>query len=235
MSVKRFFQIFLIVFFISVFLALMITSTAQISLKTSAMPSRALPHIVIDAGHGGEDGGAVNGEVLEKTINLSIAKNTCDYLRFLGFETEMTRTDDQDLSTEGENTKERKYNDMKKRLQIFNASQNNVVMSIHQNQFSDISSHGTQVFYSPNHENSLRLADAIKHSVTAQLQPENERKSKPAGKEIFLLKNATVPAVIVECGFLSNPAEREKLIQDSYQKEISFAVTTGFLDYWNTN
>ena len=127
------------------------------------------------------------------------------------------------------------YNDMKKRLQIFNAAQNNVVMSIHQNQFSNTSSHGTQVFYSPNHENSLRLADAIKHSVTAQLQPENERQSKPAGKEIFLLKNATVPAVIVECGFLSNPAEREKLIQDSYQKDISFAITTGFLDYWNTN
>lgn len=235
MNVKRFFQVFLIVFFISVFLALMITSTAQISLKTSAMPTKTLPHLVIDAGHGGEDGGAVNGEVLEKTINLSIAQDTHDLLRFFGFETEMTRTDDSDLSTEGDNIKERKYNDMKTRLRIFNAARNNVVLSIHQNQFSDTASHGTQVFYSPNHENSLKLADSIKHSVTAQLQPDNERQSKPAGKEIFLLKNAEIPAVIVECGFLSNAEEREKLIQNAYQKDISFAITTGFLDYWNTN
>ncbi len=184
MNIKRFAAVFLIVFFLSVFIALMVTSTARITLRTAAMPQKSMPHIVIDAGHGGEDGGAVSGDgVPEKEINLAIAKDTDDLLTFFGFDTEMTRTDDGDLSTEGDNTKQRKNSDMKK--------SDNTVISIHQNKFSDTSSHGTQVFYSPNNEKSLLLADAIKFSVKSQLQPDNERLSKPAGSGIYLLKNTT--------------------------------------------
>lgn len=235
MKIKRFISVFLIVFFLSVFIALMVTSTLKISLKTSAMPSKKLPHLIIDAGHGGEDGGAVSSDgVLEKGINLAISNNTADTLRLFGFDVEMTRTDDDALSTEGDTVKVRKYNDMKMRLDIFNSSEDNVIISIHQNKFTNSSSRGTQVFYSPNNEESLRLADAIKFSVNSQLQPDNERLSKPADSGIYLLKNTTQPAVIVECGFLSNPEECSLLVTDEYQKQMSFAVTTGFLDFFNT-
>lgn len=235
MKIKRFVSIFLIVFFLSVFIALMVTSTLKITLKTSAMPSRQLPHIIIDAGHGGEDGGAVSNDgVLEKGINLAISNDTADTLRLFGFDVEMTRTDDGALSNEGDTVKARKYNDMKMRLDMFNSSEDNVIISIHQNKFSDRSSHGTQVFYSPNNEESLLLADSIKFSVKSQLQPNNERLSKPADSGIYLLKNTTQPAVIVECGFLSNPEECSLLVTEEYQKQMSFAVTTGFLDFFNT-
>ena len=235
-NIKRFAAVFLIVFFLSVFIALMVTSTARITLNTAAMPKTPMPHIVIDAGHGGEDGGAVSGDgVPEKESNLAIAHDTNDLLTFFGFDTEMTRTSDADLSTDGENTKQRKNSDMKNRLKIFNSSGNNAVISIHQNKFSDTSSRGTQVFYSPNNDRSLLLADAIKFSVKSQLQPDNERLSKPAGSGIYLLKNATQPAVIVECGFLSNREECEKLKTAEYQRQMAFAITTGFLDYYNTN
>ena len=236
MNIKKYAAIFLIVFFLSVFITLMVTSTANITLRTAAMPVKQMPQLVIDAGHGGEDGGAVSSDgVLEKEINLSIATNTYDLLTFFGFDAEMTRTDDGDLSTEGNNTKQRKNSDMKKRLQIYNASDNNIIISIHQNKFSNNTSSGTQVFYSTNNERSLLLADAIKYSVTTQLQPENERQSKPAGNGIFLLKNTTRPAVIVECGFLSNKEECAKLVTEVYQKQMAFAVSTGFIDYFHTN
>ena len=136
MNIKKYAAIFLIVFFLSVFITLMVTSTANITLRTAAMPVKQMPHLVIDAGHGGEDGGAVSSDgVLEKEINLSIATNTYDLLTFFGFDAEMTRTDDGDLSTEGNNTKQRKNSDMKKRLQIYNASDNNIIISIHQTSF----------------------------------------------------------------------------------------------------
>lgn len=124
---------------------------------------------------------------------------------------------------------------MKKRLSIFNSSENNTIISIHQNKFSNTASHGTQVFYSPNNDNSTSLAEAIHFSVKTQLQPDNERKCKPSDDGIYLLKNTTQPAVIVECGFLSNREECAKLADEGYQKQMSFAITTGFLDYINTN
>ena len=236
MNIKKYVAVFLIVFFISVFIALMVTSTAHITLRTAAMPQKKMPHIVIDAGHGGEDGGAVSSDgVPEKEINLTIAQDADALLTFFGFDTEMTRNDDGDLSTEGDNTKQRKNSDMKKRLEIINASDDNTIISIHQNKFSDTKSHGTQVFYSPNNEKSLLLADAIKFSVKSQLQPDNERLSKPADSSIYLLKNTDNPAVIVECGFLSNKDECERLKNREYQKQMAFAVTTGFMDYYHTN
>ena len=214
----------------------MITSTSRITLQTDAMPVSRLPRVVLDAGHGGEDGGAVSDSgVSEKAINLSIAQNINDLLQLFGFETQMTRTDDNDISEEGDTIRERKLSDMKKRLSIFNSSESNAVISIHQNKFSDRSSHGTQVFYSPNNPGSAALAEAIHYSVRAQLQPGNDRKCKPSDDGIYLLKNTTQPAVIVECGFLSNHEECEKLSDSGYQKQMSFAISTGFLDYINTN
>ena len=235
MKIRRFVFLFLVVFFLSVFIALMVTSTSRVTLQTDAMPVEPLPRVILDAGHGGEDGGAVSADgTSEKAINLSIAQKTNDLLRLFGFETQMTRTDDNDISEEGDTIRERKLSDMKKRLSIFNSSADNTIISIHQNKFSNTTSHGTQVFYAPNNEKSNVLADCIKLSVKSSMQPDNERESKAAGKGIYLLKNTTQPAVIVECGFISNKEECQLLLDQSYQKQMALAIATGFLDYQNT-
>ena len=233
MKIRRFVFLFLIVFFLSVFIALMVTSTSRITLQTDAMPVRSLPKIVLDAGHGGEDGGAVSDDgAEEKAINLAIAEKADNLMLLFGVEVQMTRSDDNDISEEGDTIRARKVSDMKKRLAIFNSSADNVVISIHQNKFPDDSRvHGTQVFFSPNNDKSALLAEAIRYSVKAQLQPDNERQCKKSGDDIYLLKNTTQPAVIVECGFLSNREECERLTDEEYQKQLSFAVTTGLLDY----
>lgn len=224
----------LVIILLFSFVFLLARPAAKMTLSTSAVPEKKTPHIIIDAGHGGEDGGAVGRDgVLEKEINLSVSNDLYDLLTFFGFEAEKTRRGDGALTNEGDTVKERKYNDMKMRLDIFNSSDNNVIISVHQNQFSDSSSHGTQVFYSPNNEKSLQLADSIKFTVKKLMQPDNERQSKPAGNGIFLLKNTDQPAVIVECGFLSNAAECEKLTDKDYQKQMAFSIATGFTDFYH--
>ena len=218
------------------FIVMMINSVSDISLSVSSDSVKSLPTIVIDAGHGGEDGGAVNDEgVLEKDINLQIANETADLFHLLGFDIKTTRTTDTALATEGDTVRSRKVADMKKRLEIFNSSDENIVISIHQNKFTESKYYGTQIFFSPNKPESALLADSIKYSVKGLLQPENERECKQADSSIYLLKNATVPAVIVECGFISNHDECQKLLDSTYQKQMSFSITSGFLNYYNTN
>lgn len=218
------------------FTILMITSASEFELSVSSDTVKTLPDLIIDAGHGGEDGGAVSDSgVLEKDINLLIANDTADLLFLFGFDVTKTRSDDTALSTSGDTVRARKVDDMKKRLEIFNSSDNNVVISIHQNKFTESKYHGTQIFYSPNNDESKILAENIKFSVKSLLQPENERECKKADSGIYLLNNTDIPAVIVECGFISNDEELKKLLTDSYQKQMSYSIVTGFLDYYNTN
>lgn len=216
---------------LTAFSYLMLQSAKQIGLKADVKSEETLPRVVIDAGHGGEDGGAVVGNVLEKDINLSISRDTEDLLRFFGYEVTMTRRDDSSLSDEGDSVKKRKYNDMQKRLKLYNSHSDNTVISIHQNKFSAASSKGTQVFYSPNNEQSKALAERIQFAVKTTLQPQNTREPKAAGKNIYLLKNTTQPAVIVECGFISNKEECKMLLSEEYQREMALSITTGFLDF----
>ena len=219
--------------YITAFLAALVLAIPVPAQKKGA--DIRLKTVVIDPGHGGEDGGAVSGDVLEKHINLAVSHDTADLLRLCGYTVSMTRDTDDALTDEGEDVRKRKYNDMKMRLDLYNATPDNVVVSIHQNKFDAASSHGAQVFYSPNHPNSTVLAEALRKSVTGMLQPDNTRTCKAAGKEIFLLKNAQVPAVIVECGFISNRQERELLVTDDYQKQLALAIAAGLMNYVNTN
>lgn len=235
MKIKSILCVTAVVISLAVFSYLMLSSAQRVSLQVTAQPSKPMPNVLIDPGHGGEDGGAVSDDVLEKVINLSISHDTADLIKLFGFPVSMTRTTDDALTDEGDNVKARKYNDMKMRLEMYNSSKNNVILSIHQNKFSNSQSHGAQMFYSPNNPNSALLAESIRFSVFSALQPENERECKAAGKEIYLLKNTTNPAVIVECGFISNQAEREKLVTEEYQKDIALTIVTGFIDYYNTN
>ena len=234
MKRKQLLSAAIILLCLSVFLFLMLRSTRRITLETAA-PVRTLPPVLIDPGHGGEDGGAVSGDVLEKHINLAVSHDVADLLRLCGYTVSMTRDTDDALTNEGEDVRKRKYNDMKMRLDLYNATPDNVVVSIHQNKFDAAASHGAQVFYSPNHPTSAVLAEALRKSVTGMLQPDNTRTCKTAGKEIFLLKNARVPAVIVECGFISNRQERELLVTDDYQKQLALAIAAGLMNYVNTN
>ena len=229
MKRKQLLSAAIILLCLSVFLFLMLRSTRRITLETAA-PVRTLPPVLIDPGHGGEDGGAVSGDVLE-----NVSHDVADLLRLCGYTVSMTRDTDDALTNEGEDVRKRKYNDMKMRLDLYNATPDNVVVSIHQNKFDAAASHGAQVFYSPNHPNSAVLAEALRKSVTGMLQPDNTRTCKTAGKEIFLLKNARVPAVIVECGFISNRQERELLVTDDYQKQLALAIVAGLMNYVNTN
>lgn len=218
------------------FVILMISSAANIKLNTiSSSISKEIPYVVIDAGHGGEDGGAIiNDKISEKNINLDIANKTADLTTFLGFKTTKTRSTDTALSSQESTIRQRKVSDMKKRLEIYNSDSKNIVISIHQNKFSQEKYKGTQIFYSKNNAQSQYLAEKIKFSVKGLLQPDNTREIKQAGNDIYLLKNTTQPAVIVECGFISNKEECQKLIDDVYQKQMAFAITCGLLNYCNT-
>ena len=236
MKIKKF--IFPCVCFalLSAFVFLMISAALKIKVSVSSESVKTMPTIVIDAGHGGEDGGAVSDSgVLEKDINLSIANDTSALFYMLGFDVTQTRTTDIALDNGEDTIRKRKVSDMKKRLEIFNSSEENTVISIHQNKFSESKYHGTQIFYSPNNPKSKQLADSIKYSVKGLLQPDNERECKKADSGIYLLKNTNNPAVIVECGFISNGEECKNLLDSQYQKQMAYSITAGFLSYYNTD
>ena len=189
--------------------------------------------VIIDAGHGGEDGGAVANGIVEKDINLSITKKLSRLLELSGINVRLTRSSDKMIDSGGETLRQRKVSDMKNRLEIYNQSEENVVISIHQNKFPQSKYSGAQVFYSQNNTDSLTLAESIRSNLCALLQADNKREIKPADKNIYLLCNARIPAVIVECGFLSNPEEAALLNSEEYQNKLAFAVFTGFMEYYN--
>lgn len=189
--------------------------------------------VVLDAGHGGEDGGAVgiNGEK-EKDINLRIALELERYLKQGNFEVIMIRDGDYSVGDQSLKTiAQRKRSDTKNRLQTINESGECVFISIHQNHFSESKYHGAQVFYSTNRPESALLAETIRKNIVESIQPDNKRENKEAGKNIYLMYHANVPAVLVECGFLSNLEEASNLTSEEYQKDVAAAIYNGLLDY----
>ena len=236
MKIKKFIFPCICFALLSAFVFLMISAALNIKVSVSSENVKSMPTIVIDAGHGGEDGGAVSESgVLEKDINLSIANDTSALFYLLGFDVTQTRKTDIALDNGEDTIRKRKVSDMKKRLEIFNSSEENTIISIHQNKFSESKYHGTQIFYSSNNPKSKQLADSIKYSVNGLLQPDNERECKKADSGIYLLKNTNNPAVIVECGFISNEEECKNLLESQYQKQMAFSITAGFLSYYNTD
>lgn len=191
--------------------------------------------IVLDAGHGGEDGGAVSSSgVVESDINLQFTEKLKDILSLNGYKIVMTREDNSDLADKSIDTVSgRKKSDMHRRLDIYNSHIQNVAISIHQNIFPASSCKGTQVFYSTQTQSGKVLADNITDTVKKYLQPDNQRLSKSTNGSIFLLDNAKIPAVIVECGFLSNSEELKQLCDQDYQKKFSYCVFLGLLNTSN--
>lgn len=189
--------------------------------------------IVVDAGHGGEDGGAVgvNGSV-EKDINLAIALALAEKLKASNFPVVLVRDGDYSVGDQTLNTvAERKRSDTKNRVQLVEETGDCLLISIHQNQFSQSQYSGAQMFYSPNNDESAQLAECIRQSVVSSLQPENTRQNKEAGEEIYLLTHCQVPGVLVECGFLSNPEEAQQLVQQEYQQDMASAIYNGIISF----
>lgn len=199
---------------------------------SGAVKSKPTLTVIIDAGHGGEDGGAVAADgTCEKDINLEIARRLYLILTSYGIDCRMTRDDDIMLSDGEGGTK--KMRDLKRRIAATEGG-GCIFLSIHQNKFPDESCRGTQIYYSKNAPESQKLASDLQNAVKTYLQPDNKRQIKPAGSEIFVLDRCTVPAVLAECGFLSNPGELSLLKTEDYQKKlccvIAFSVAGFLLD-----
>ena len=191
-----------------------------------------LPTVIIDAGHGGRDGGTVgiDGVTVEKELNLDIAERMREILAKRGYEVIMTRSEDMLLS-DPMISSSKKASDLSARLKIMKSYENAVFISIHMNAFSDKKYSGLQVYYSKNDPRSATLAENIQSSVKEALQPENTRKTKAAGENIYLLNKATCPAVMIECGFLSNPDECARLADENYRAALAAVLCDSIRDY----
>ncbi len=190
--------------------------------------------VIVDAGHGGEDGGAVAPDnSLEKDYNLDIALKLETILRLYGCKVIMTRTDDRMTCDDNLKTqRQKKISDIKNRFAVIEKYNNAVFVSIHQNKFSDSKQKGAQVFYSPNNFKSKTLADCIQQSIVKNLQNDNKRLIKKSGTDIYLLYHSTIPSVLVECGFLSNQSDLMLLKNNRYRKEIAVLIADGIIEYY---
>ncbi len=201
------------------------------------LPASASPElnktVIIDAGHGGEDGGTSSADgVLEKDINLKIALKLRSMLELAGYETVMIRDEDEQLGDLSLSTiRQRKISDIRSRLKITEDNPDAIFISIHQNYYTSPKYSGLQVFYSPKNAESRVLAECVQKSSVDLIQPYNTRSVKEIGSNIYLLYNVELPSVMVECGFLSNPQEASLLADDIYQSKIAFSVLCGIQKY----
>jgi N-acetylmuramoyl-L-alanine amidase len=206
--------------FIIIVLSLIYCKIQQVS--SDSIYENSFPIIIIDAGHGGVDGGATSCTgALESQINLEISLRLNDLCHLLGMETKMIRTTDISVYTEGQTISQKKVSDLKHRVQIINETPNATVISIHQNYFSDGKYSGAQVFY-PKDEASRQLAEAMQlaFAVTG-----STRSVKPS-QGVYLMEHIRCPGVLVECGFLSNPQEEAKLRSPEYQKLLCCVIVS---------
>ncbi len=197
----------------------------DISEQSESQEREALPVIIIDAGHGGEDGGAIGIDgTLEKDLNLSVAAELAELFRADGYTVRLTR--DEDILLYDRNSDyygHKKEQDMAARLSICREYENAVFISIHMNSFSQSKYKGLQVYYSPLPEGA-RLAEKIQSSVAESLQPYNTRKTKPSGGNIYMLDKNPHPAVLVECGFLSNAEDCAALSDKNYRSRLCLTI-----------
>lgn len=190
------------------------------------------PVVVIDAGHGGKDPGKVGvNDALEKDINLNIALRLKKLLEQNGVLVVMTREEDKDLASE--NAASRKNEDLRARVKLLEETSPVLMVSIHQNSYPEAEVDGAQVFYYSGSEEGKLLGTIIQEQLKAEIDDGNHRVAK-ADKDYYLLKKSCCPAVIVECGFLSNPREAGLLATEEYQEKLAFAIHLGIMEYLNT-
>lgn len=184
--------------------------------------------VVIDAGHGGNDPGKVSADgILEKDVNLAIALKLKDKFENMGIKVILTRDSDVCLAETGATNK--KKSDMINRMELVNSSGANLLISIHQNSYSDKKVKGAQAFYYSGSDKSKKLAESIQGMIKKEVDTENNRQAK-ANNDYYILRKSECPAVIIECGFLSNPEETENLINENYQEKMAQAIADGVAD-----
>ena len=192
--------------------------------------------VVLDAGHGGEDGGCEGNGLVEKDLNLDITLRLASLLREQGVTVVLTRDTDillYDINSDYQGKK--KAQDVRKRLEIAKSQENPLLVSIHMNYFAQTQYSGLQVWYSKNDARSKILANLIQSNVKSELQPSNKRVTKEATSSIFLLHNATFPAVLIECGFLSNPDEARALTDENYRQNLANSIFKSIMTYISQN
>lgn len=206
---------------------------SSLSDKAANAPIEPVITVILDAGHGGEDGGAVgkNG-VYEKDLNLAITQKIKANLKEMGISVLCTRNEDILLYDRNVDYKGRKKMlDLAARLKIVKDTPNPIFVSIHMNSFPQTQYNGLQVYYSGNDPRSADLALLMQNEVRDQLQPTNSRKIKQASSNIYLLDRITAPAILIECGFLSNAEECAKLSTEEYREELAFILACAIADY----
>ncbi len=211
--------VFLGVLFVSLY------GSKAIMVWSQAAPLDGRHTIIIDAGHGGEDGGATSCTgVLESNINLEIALRLNDLFHYLGYDTAMVRTTDTAIHTQGDTIAARKASDLKARVSLANETENALLISIHQNYFSDDRYSGAQVFF-PTTDGSEELGKSMQREIVSVLNPGSNRQAKKASG-VYLMDHIECPGILIECGFLSNRQEEAKLRSENYQKKVSCVIVS---------
>ena len=208
-------------------LFLAVFASESVTVLTGALePGEASTNrtVIVDPGHGGEDGGAVSSNgVLESTINLEISLRLRDLLNFLGVPVRMTReTDCSIYGQEAQTVSEKKVSDLKNRVRLVNALPNALLVSIHQNMFPESKYYGTQVFYA-RAAGSQELAESMQARFCTALDPTNRRMAALA-QNVYLMNQIHCPGILIECGFLSNPREEQLLQEEAYQIKIAAVI-----------
>lgn len=220
--------IYALVFLGLIFFALMGNHAVTVISENTPIHGRTC--FIIDAGHGGVDGGAVSCTgVYESHINLEIALRLNDLMHLMGYDTKMIRESDISIYTYGETIAGKKASDLKERTRIVNETDNAILLSIHQNHYSDSYYSGGQMFY-PKTPGSQELAKKLQLKFISALNPGSNRQAKPA-TGLYLMKHIEKTGVLIECGFLSNFQEEAKLRTPSYQKAICCVIVTACADY----
>lgn len=219
----------------TVFLWLFLLKSYQETSITTLFPAQFHERLLIlDAGHGGEDGGAVSPSgALESNINLSVVKRMDGVLGLFGVPTLLLREEDISLhDPQAQTLRQKKRSDLHNRVSMVEAQRNATLISIHQNSYPNGRYHGAQTFYAPT-EGSRILAQTMQETLRGALDPDNLRLEKQIPDTIYFMNHVTCPAVLVECGFLTNPQEEKLLCSDGYQTKLATVLAGGYLR-WTT-
>ena len=230
---KRFWALYLLT--AAIFLTVAWSGNRAVTTMTEALPLERQRIFILDAGHGGEDGGAVScSGVKESGINLDITLKLNDLLHLLGVKTVMIRTSDVSVHTSGNTIGARKASDLRERVRIVNETDNGILISIHQNFFTKSQYSGAQMFYN-GQQGAAELAQTLQDAFIATINKGSNRQTKKVDG-IFLLEQIQRPGVLVECGFLSNPQEEALLRTEEYQKKICCVIAASLVSLdWQTN
>ena len=231
-SYKTLLPIYILI--LAVFLFVAIGGSRAVTVWSASAPVTDRKTVVIDAGHGGVDGGATSCTgILESRFNLEIATKLNDLMHLLGIQTQMIRETDCSVYTKGETISQKKVSDLRERVRIVNSIDDCVLISIHQNHFTDSKYSGAQVFYAQT-TGSRELSQKLQDNIKTILNPNSNRQIKKADG-IYLMQHINTPGVLIECGFLSNPQEEYLLRTDAYQQKLCSVIACTVSNWlWST-